>query len=210
MPHDDLRDPPNWDKYQTLTVDRRRRHLAHHDHRARRGSACHPRQAPHRDQRIWRDFADYNNVIDLIREAWSTRTASSTATTDRLRHQWGGHGIGACDRPARGISVASTDARLIGGHLLQGIAAGDHSVMIWPLLCGMAKAKLYLSPQRTSQARSPSASDSSALRSRPVTFSAPRSGSPSGWRPAHNTPCAGPSSAGSVTSSRGCHLFRPR
>jgi enoyl-CoA hydratase len=42
------------------------------------------------------------------------------------------------------ISVASTDARLIDGHLLQGIAAGDHSVMIWPLLCGMAKAKLYL------------------------------------------------------------------
>lgn len=42
------------------------------------------------------------------------------------------------------ISVASTDARLIDGHLLQGIAAGDHSVMIWPLLCGLAKAKLYL------------------------------------------------------------------
>jgi enoyl-CoA hydratase len=42
------------------------------------------------------------------------------------------------------ISVAATDARLIGGHLLQGIAAGDHSVMIWPLLCGLAKAKLYL------------------------------------------------------------------
>jgi len=42
------------------------------------------------------------------------------------------------------ISVASTDAPLIDGHLLQGIAAGDHSVMIWPLLCGLAKAKLYL------------------------------------------------------------------
>ena len=42
------------------------------------------------------------------------------------------------------ISVAATDARLIDGHLLQGIAAGDHSVMIWPLLCGLAKAKLYL------------------------------------------------------------------
>jgi len=42
------------------------------------------------------------------------------------------------------ISVASTDARLIYGYLLQGIAAGDHSVMIWPLLCGLAKAKPYL------------------------------------------------------------------
>lgn len=42
------------------------------------------------------------------------------------------------------ISVAATDTRLIDGHLLQGIAAGDHSAMIWPLLCGLAKAKLYL------------------------------------------------------------------
>jgi enoyl-CoA hydratase/carnithine racemase len=25
-----------------------------------------------------------------------------------------------------------------------GLAAGDHAAMIWPLLCGMAKAKLYL------------------------------------------------------------------
>ena len=25
-----------------------------------------------------------------------------------------------------------------------GVAAGDHSVIIWPLLCGMARAKLYL------------------------------------------------------------------
>lgn len=28
--------------------------------------------------------------------------------------------------------------------MLQGIAAGDHWVMIWPLLCGLAKAELYL------------------------------------------------------------------
>ena len=25
-----------------------------------------------------------------------------------------------------------------------GVAAGDHAVAIWPLLCGMAKAKYYL------------------------------------------------------------------
>jgi enoyl-CoA hydratase len=88
---------------------------------------------------------NYDNTVNLIREGLINA-----------------HGIVNCDKPivsaingeAMGsglvvslladISVASTDARLIDGHLLQGIAAGDHSVMIWPLLCGLAKAKLYL------------------------------------------------------------------
>ncbi|WP_216893198.1 enoyl-CoA hydratase/isomerase family protein [Nocardia alni] len=88
---------------------------------------------------------DYDNTVNLIREGLLNA-----------------HGIVNCDKPivsaingeamgsglATGlladISVASTQARLIDGHLLQGIAAGDHSVLIWPLLCGLAKAKLYL------------------------------------------------------------------
>ncbi|HEY8014603.1 MAG TPA: enoyl-CoA hydratase/isomerase family protein [Dongiaceae bacterium] len=42
------------------------------------------------------------------------------------------------------ISLATKDCRLIDGHTRLGVAAGDHSVMLWPLLCGMAKAKYYL------------------------------------------------------------------
>ncbi len=42
------------------------------------------------------------------------------------------------------ISIAGTSARLIDGHTKLGVAAGDHAVMIWPLLCGMAKAKYHL------------------------------------------------------------------
>jgi enoyl-CoA hydratase len=42
------------------------------------------------------------------------------------------------------ISVIGEDVRFTDGHLRIGIAAGDHSAMIWPLLCGMAKAKYYL------------------------------------------------------------------
>ncbi|MFQ5381044.1 MAG: enoyl-CoA hydratase/isomerase family protein [Dehalococcoidia bacterium] len=42
------------------------------------------------------------------------------------------------------ISVISEEARLTDGHLRLGVAAGDHAAMIWPLLCGMAKAKYYL------------------------------------------------------------------
>ena len=42
------------------------------------------------------------------------------------------------------ISIAAKDARLIDGHTRLGVAAGDHAAIVWPLLCGMAKAKYYL------------------------------------------------------------------
>ena len=42
------------------------------------------------------------------------------------------------------ITVAGRTARIIDGHTRLGVAAGDHSAIIWPLLCGMAKAKYYL------------------------------------------------------------------
>ena len=42
------------------------------------------------------------------------------------------------------ISIIAEDARLTDGHLRLGVGAGDHAAIIWPLLCGMAKAKYYL------------------------------------------------------------------
>jgi enoyl-CoA hydratase len=42
------------------------------------------------------------------------------------------------------ISIASTEAVIIDGHTRLGVAAGDHAAIIWPLLCGLAKAKYYL------------------------------------------------------------------
>jgi enoyl-CoA hydratase len=42
------------------------------------------------------------------------------------------------------ISIIDEATRLTDGHLRIGVAAGDHAVAIWPLLCGMAKAKYYL------------------------------------------------------------------
>ena len=42
------------------------------------------------------------------------------------------------------VSIAAKDARIIDGHTRLGVAAGDHAAIVWPLLCGMAKAKYYL------------------------------------------------------------------
>ncbi|MEE9417022.1 MAG: enoyl-CoA hydratase/isomerase family protein [Acidimicrobiales bacterium] len=42
------------------------------------------------------------------------------------------------------ISIMADEAKLTDGHLSIGVGAGDHANIIWPLLCGMAKAKYYL------------------------------------------------------------------
>jgi enoyl-CoA hydratase len=42
------------------------------------------------------------------------------------------------------IVIVGRTARIIDGHTRLGVAAGDHSAIVWPLLCGMAKAKYYL------------------------------------------------------------------
>ncbi|MGE0666558.1 MAG: enoyl-CoA hydratase/isomerase family protein [Sphingomonadales bacterium] len=42
------------------------------------------------------------------------------------------------------VSVVAEDTVLSDGHTRIGLAAGDHAALIWPLLCSMAKAKLYL------------------------------------------------------------------
>lgn len=42
------------------------------------------------------------------------------------------------------ISIMAENARFTDGHVRLGVAAGDHAAIVWPLLCGMAKAKYYL------------------------------------------------------------------
>jgi enoyl-CoA hydratase len=62
--------------------------------------------------------------------------------------------VAAIDGPAVGaglavalladVSVAASTARIVDGHTRLGVAAGDHAVLVWPLLCGLAKAKYHL------------------------------------------------------------------
>ena len=42
------------------------------------------------------------------------------------------------------VSIAAPTAKIVDGHTNLGVAAGDHAVIVWPLLCGMAKAKYHL------------------------------------------------------------------
>jgi len=42
------------------------------------------------------------------------------------------------------VSIAARDAKILDGHTKIGVPAGDHAALVWPLLCGLAKAKLHL------------------------------------------------------------------
>jgi enoyl-CoA hydratase len=42
------------------------------------------------------------------------------------------------------VSIAAESAKLSDGHVRIGVAAGDHAALLWPMLCGFARAKYYL------------------------------------------------------------------
>jgi enoyl-CoA hydratase/carnithine racemase len=42
------------------------------------------------------------------------------------------------------IAIAGRGTKILDGHTRLGIAAADHSVIVRPLLCGLAKARYYL------------------------------------------------------------------
>ena len=42
------------------------------------------------------------------------------------------------------ISIIAEDAKVTDAHTRIGVASGDHALLLWPLYCGMPKAKLYL------------------------------------------------------------------
>ncbi|HTW89879.1 MAG TPA: enoyl-CoA hydratase/isomerase family protein [Candidatus Binataceae bacterium] len=88
----------------------------------------------HHDQilRVWREAGDIvYNMINLDKPIISAINGVAV-------------GAGLAVALLADISIAADTMRITDGHLRLGVAAGDHSVIIWPLLCGMAKAKYYL------------------------------------------------------------------
>ena len=98
------------------------------------------------------DFA----MIETIMSDWEARTRIVREARDIV------YGILDCSKPVvsaiegasvgaglaaallADVSVAGRGARIIDGHTRLGVAAGDHAAIVWPLLCGLAKAKYYL------------------------------------------------------------------
>lgn len=82
--------------------------------------------------RVWREARDLvYNVINCSKPVVSAMHGPAV-------------GAGLVAGLLADISIASRTARIIDGHTRLGVAAGDHAAIVWPLLCGMAKAKYYL------------------------------------------------------------------
>jgi enoyl-CoA hydratase len=82
--------------------------------------------------RVWKEASDLvYNVINCTKPIVAAIEGSCV-------------GAGLAAAMVSDITVAGRKARIIDGHTRLGVAAGDHSAIVWPLLCGMAKAKYYL------------------------------------------------------------------
>ena len=82
--------------------------------------------------RVWREASDLvYNLVDFGKPVVSAIRGTAV-------------GAGLAIALLADISVAGRNAKILDGHTRLGVAAGDHSVIIWPLLCGLAKARYYL------------------------------------------------------------------
>ena len=82
--------------------------------------------------RVWKEASDLvYNLVNCSRPVVSAIRGTAV-------------GAGLAVALLADISVAARDARLLDGHTRLGVAAGDHAVLVWPLLCGLAKARYYL------------------------------------------------------------------
>jgi enoyl-CoA hydratase len=82
--------------------------------------------------RVWREARDLvYNVINCSKPVVSAMHGPAV-------------GAGLVAGLLADVSIAAKNARIIDGHTRLGVAAGDHAAIVWPLLCGLAKAKYYL------------------------------------------------------------------
>jgi enoyl-CoA hydratase len=98
------------------------------------------------------DFA----LVEAMVDDWVVRTRVMREARDLVRNliECSVPIVSAINGPAVGaglvaalladISVAGRRAKIVDGHVRLGVAAGDHAAVVWPLLCGMAKAKYHL------------------------------------------------------------------
>ena len=86
--------------------------------------------------RVWKEASDLvYNLVNCSKPVVSAIRGSAV-------------GAGLAVALLADVSVAGRSAKILDGHTRIGVAAGDHAVMIWPLLCGLAKARYHLLTNR--------------------------------------------------------------
>jgi len=93
-------------------------------------------------ERLTQDFQRQTEALREFRELCYNIVNCSKPVVSAIHGPAVGAGLAAA--LMADVSIAAKSARLIDGHTRLGLAAGDHAAMIWPLLCGMAKAEYYV------------------------------------------------------------------
>ena len=138
--------------------------------------------------RVWKEASDLvYNLINCSKPVVSAIRGSAV-------------GAGLAIALLADVSIAADNARILDGHTRLGVAAGDHAVIIWPLLCGLAKALMLTLTNKSSRAPRPNESASS-----PWPYPMRRSSTVHSrwlvpWPRAAPRPSAGPS----MRSTTGC------
>ncbi len=89
-----------------------------------------------------RDYAEIARILDEARALVYNILSCDKPIVSAINGPAVGAGLAAA--LLADVSIAAESARLTDGHVRMGVAAGDHAAIVWPLLCGMAKAKYYL------------------------------------------------------------------
>jgi enoyl-CoA hydratase len=94
------------------------------------------------EQRAAGDYASVTRLLDEARDLVLNMVNCDKPIVSAINGAAAGAGLAAA--LLADISIIGHDVVLTDGHTRIGIAAGDHAAIIWPLLCGMARAKYYL------------------------------------------------------------------
>jgi enoyl-CoA hydratase len=94
---------------------------------------------------IQRMTTDYEAILEQWRDAGAIVEAMLSSRKPIVSAVNGvAVGAGLAVALLADVSIVARSARLSDGHVRLGVAAGDHAALLWPLLCGMAKAKYFL------------------------------------------------------------------
>lgn len=93
-------------------------------------------------ENAYRSFEEITRILDEARDLVYNMLHCNTPIVSAINGPAVGAGLVVA--LLADVSIAAENARLADGHVRMGVAAGDHSAIIWPLLCGMAKSKYYL------------------------------------------------------------------
>jgi len=94
------------------------------------------------EQRLAGDYAGIVRTLQETRDLVANMVDCDTPIVSAINGPAAGAGLAAA--LLADISVIGDDVVLTDGHTRIGLAAGDHAALIWPLLCGMARAKHLL------------------------------------------------------------------